>query len=300
VVVPDKLRALGLGDCDRLSVAMALEPLFSRRVRALLATGVLALSGGAAATSVASETESQQEGVSTQPTAPPEDVGGGSEGSGSADDTALPVDLDPVLGDPAPVGDVPLDVGAPEAVPPGTSPDLGGADDLGSLEAQPRAGAPEGLAPGEPEGGLPQVPGLDAPAATPAPPVNPGRRGDRALVVGNRTRRGPQTLKVTKPAPRISVESAGDASAVSGVEAVVQTAAEPAPVAASAPLDLKGRRFHVVQRGESLWAIASARLDQQASAGAVAREVRRLWRLNRARIGTGDPDVLPVGVRLRL
>jgi hypothetical protein len=32
----------------------------------------------------------------------------------------------------------------------------------------------------------------------------------------------------------------------------------------------------------------------------VAREVNRLWDLNRGRIGTGDPDLLPTGTRLEL
>jgi hypothetical protein len=56
----------------------------------------------------------------------------------------------------------------------------------------------------------------------------------------------------------------------------------------------------VVRPGESLWSIASALLDADASPAAVAVAVRRLWRLNEARIGTGDPDLLRIGVRLRL
>ena len=37
-----------------------------------------------------------------------------------------------------------------------------------------------------------------------------------------------------------------------------------------------------------------------ASAGQIARLVSRLWELNHARIGTGDPDMLHVGTVLRL
>ena len=33
---------------------------------------------------------------------------------------------------------------------------------------------------------------------------------------------------------------------------------------------------------------------------AIAREVNRLWELNRERIGTGDPDLVMVGTRLML
>jgi nucleoid-associated protein YgaU len=82
-------------------------------------------------------------------------------------------------------------------------------------------------------------------------------------------------------------------------------AAEPQPVAtpaepASTNLPRLRGRSHVVRPGESLWSIAAARLGPEASAGAIAREVRRLWKLNRARIGAGDPSVLPIGVHLRL
>ncbi|HXV04471.1 MAG TPA: LysM domain-containing protein, partial [Solirubrobacterales bacterium] len=63
---------------------------------------------------------------------------------------------------------------------------------------------------------------------------------------------------------------------------------------------LAGRSFHVVRPGESLWSIARAMLPAGASNAAIAREVRKLWRLNAARIGTGDPSLLMVGTRLRL
>ena len=59
-------------------------------------------------------------------------------------------------------------------------------------------------------------------------------------------------------------------------------------------------RYHVVARGESLWSIASALLGPRATAATIAVEVDRLWALNRARIGTGDPDLLMAGVRLRV
>jgi hypothetical protein len=61
-----------------------------------------------------------------------------------------------------------------------------------------------------------------------------------------------------------------------------------------------GDRVHVVQAGESLWSIANDALGGDAEPARVAREVDRLWRLNQARIGTGDPDLLAIGTRLRL
>ncbi len=56
----------------------------------------------------------------------------------------------------------------------------------------------------------------------------------------------------------------------------------------------------MVQRGESLWSIASDLLGHQASPARIAREVNRLWKLNSSRIGTGTPDLLMVGTRLTL
>jgi nucleoid-associated protein YgaU len=59
-------------------------------------------------------------------------------------------------------------------------------------------------------------------------------------------------------------------------------------------------RFHVVEPGESLWAIAKRLLGPDASAARIAREVARLWGLNEERIATGNPDLLLPGTKLRL
>jgi hypothetical protein len=49
-----------------------------------------------------------------------------------------------------------------------------------------------------------------------------------------------------------------------------------------------------------LWSIASALVGEQATVARIARRVNRLWTLNADRIGTGDPDLLMIGTRLRL
>lgn len=61
-----------------------------------------------------------------------------------------------------------------------------------------------------------------------------------------------------------------------------------------------GDRTHTVFAGESLWAIAADLLGREATPAAIAREVHRLWQLNRDRIATGDPDLLIIGTRLLL
>ena len=61
-----------------------------------------------------------------------------------------------------------------------------------------------------------------------------------------------------------------------------------------------GPASYVVQPGDSLWSIAKQLVGRDASTGRIAREVNRLWSLNRARIATGDPDLLMVGTRLEL
>jgi hypothetical protein len=55
-----------------------------------------------------------------------------------------------------------------------------------------------------------------------------------------------------------------------------------------------------VQRGESLWSIAAHLLPDDASPARIAREVNRLWELNKSRIGTGDRNLLMAGTRLEL
>ena len=57
---------------------------------------------------------------------------------------------------------------------------------------------------------------------------------------------------------------------------------------------------HVVRAGESLWSIARSLVGTNASSAQIAREVARLWAINRDTIATGDPDLLPVGVKLRV
>lgn len=55
-----------------------------------------------------------------------------------------------------------------------------------------------------------------------------------------------------------------------------------------------------VARGDSMWSIARDSLGADASTASVSREARRLWDLNRAKLGTGDPNLIFPGQKVRL
>jgi LysM domain len=54
-----------------------------------------------------------------------------------------------------------------------------------------------------------------------------------------------------------------------------------------------------VQPGDSLWSIARRLVGPEPSDGRIAREMNRLWQLNRDRIGSGDPSLIYAGTVLR-
>lgn len=78
--------------------------------------------------------------------------------------------------------------------------------------------------------------------------------------------------------------------------------AEPPQAApdATSPSAHQHSKVHVVTAGESLWAIAVQALGPEATPQQVAVEVDRLWESNRGAIGTGSPDLLRIGTRLRV
>ena len=58
-------------------------------------------------------------------------------------------------------------------------------------------------------------------------------------------------------------------------------------------------RLAPVRAGDTLWGIAREHLDADATDAEVFSEVQRLWRLNAAEIGTGDPDLILPGQQIR-
>lgn len=57
---------------------------------------------------------------------------------------------------------------------------------------------------------------------------------------------------------------------------------------------------HVVAEGESLWVIAREALRADASNLETARYVNRIWDANATAIGTGNPDLILPGQKLRM
>jgi len=84
----------------------------------------------------------------------------------------------------------------------------------------------------------------------------------------------------------------------------VAAASPPTTAAVSQPGSPADRlitgQSYTVRAGDSLWSIARRLLGPEATAGRVAREVNRLWELNRDRIGTGNPSLIHVGTVLKL
>jgi hypothetical protein len=311
---------------DRLAAALSPEPVFYRRFPVLLAAGVLALSAGSTATSVAAEPDRQQEGLSTpeQVVSPPgetapdprehsADPGAGTEeqvGAGPGGETVLPFEVDSRGAGP--------EAGGPEA----------GGDETGLLESEP-ADDPDGRLPvADPvtpdvlnEAPVPPteaVPPADnplppAPLTTGAPAEPPAEDTPGAELGGERP--GPQQ-DGDKPAARRPPQRPKGGDRRQRERAAKSKQPEgpppaptplPAPPEAAAltsetptPPPVRNARFHVVRRGESLWSIATRLLGPGASAADIALQVHRLWHLNEERIGTGDPNLLIAGVRLRL
>ena len=274
----------------------------------MIAAGLLAFSTGGASAAVASPPDEVFEGTA-------EVIDGG--------DPAASVDFEPS-------GEtelLPDDASAPAvAVAPGID-----EEDDGALEQEPETDTFEPVVDGNLDAGTdsPQTPRpTSSEVAPPSPAEEPvtgsesvedaddgdlhwaqAAPGPHAEGGQRRTARSADTVHAAaEAAPAPTPEPAPATETVPVAEST--TAAQPAPAAAE-PVSTQvastnrggaapGDRFHVVRPAESLWSIAADLLGERATVPRIAREVNRLWGLNDDRIGTGRPDLLFAGTRLRL
>lgn len=97
-----------------------------------------------------------------------------------------------------------------------------------------------------------------------------GTRGERVRVVSLTDRGAPLTRKGTAKATPVSTHASTSSGTV------------------------------VIRPGDSLWAIAQRIVGPSASNAAVEKELVAIWNRNAGRIGTGDPNLIFSGTRLRL
>jgi hypothetical protein len=302
---------------DRLAGPVRRDALVSRRAQAALAAGLLAFSVGAApAGAQVPEVDPEQQGAPAPGGEPPglqpdldpgeadtfdyetAPVTGGPGAGGEEDEgVGAPVDTDPTL-DP----DVPLppEEQAPPPAPPAPS------------APAPAPPAPEAAPVPAPPPTPPPAAPVPAPATPPAagaepppPPLGelldyPKQRGGATKV--REVRIG---LEPTPPAADGGAQptAAGSGSLPPG-DSVPAASPSVEAVPVSQPVSASESRIdggtYVVRPGDSLWSITTRLLGPGASAAEIADEVDRLWKLNNDRIGTGNPDLLPVSTELRL
>lgn len=265
---------------ERLAGSLEGDEIVSRRTQAALAVGLLAFSGiGAPAAAVAA--------------GPDQDIEGSSEVVESADPGEA--DLDETTtgwtdGGAAPPEDEPATL-VPEAV-----------DE--SMDAAPREAVEETLIEDAVEEPAPEVQQAPEPVALAAPPAgDPAAATEPTASDGVRvdTSERSKRDRPAKPAvqPRVIAAPPPVVAPATTNAVTVRVTAGTNQNTTVARASANGR-IHVVQRGESLWSIASDVLGDGAGSAQVARQVNRLWELNEERIGTGSPDLLYAGTRLRL
>jgi hypothetical protein len=279
---------------DRLAGSLEGDEIVSRRTQAALAVGLLAFSGvGAPAAAVAA--------------GPDQDVDGSAEVVESADPGAADLE-EPTTGW-TDGGTAPPEDEAPAPVPETEDGSIEAAAsepvDEALVEAAGETEEPAAVAEPAPAPVAPAAPPAEDPAATTQVPeaaasdglsVDTAERAKRERPV-KRTKPGVQPRVIAAPAPAVAAPAPAVAAPTPAVPRTIRVVAGASTSAGRAEAR---DRFHTVQRGESLWSIASDVLGDGASVARVAREVDRLWELNEDRIATGSPDLLFAGIRLRL
>jgi len=304
----------------RLTGRMPTDELVTPRAQALVAAGVLAVSSAApGAAAFAAEQDQQQDGTAavTQTTTDPADSPDFDPGGAATD---LPNPAPPVPQSQAPADPGNDDTAAVDQTS-ATNPDDPVVDSGdGSDSTTPAAATttqPTTPTPSTDTSTAPATPPTSAPPATQtttAPSSTPepaeAQAGTAPSVAPPPVRHAPRSSHHERrqhKAAKTTREGTPQASPTSATTATPTTPASwsatavvTAPSGASIDHAKPGDQAHTVQQGESLWSIATDLLGHDATTARVAREVHHLWRLNRDRIGTGDPDLLVVGTKLVL
>jgi hypothetical protein len=306
---------------ERLAGSLGTDSLASRRGQAALAAGLLAFSAGAApAAAQAPGVDPQQRETPAPGGEPPglspdfdpggEDtfdyetapIPGGREAGGEYDEgTGAPVETEPLTDvEASPMGDTPELPTTPQPVPapvpkPAPAPPAPAASPVPAEPSSPPA-TPISPAPAPPQQGeLIERPEGEAAGGQlrririgvePQPPAAPRSTQIAAAA--------PAPVEAAEPTPAARSNAAAVPAAQSGDPAAT-VSQPPGP----APREIEGDAY-TVRAGDSLWSIARRLLGPEASAGRIAREVNRLWELNRDRIGTGNPSLINVGTVIKL
>jgi hypothetical protein len=193
------------------------------------------------------------------------------------------------------------------------APSGGGSEETGEgppVESEPEQESEPPPLPAEGTGAdsetLPEVaqpPAAQAPSPEYGPAYEPAPASPPSTPVENQTLTAPESPPAPQGAQHApeAVQAAPETpTPVSPPEAPEPEAAQPAATPVKRNGAAGSLTGHSVRAGECLWSIAEALLPAGAGNAEIEAEVQRLWRLNAARIGTGDPSLLYVGTELRL
>lgn len=282
---------------ERVVGSLACRPPVSHRTRAGIAVAVLAVSTvGPVAVALASEPPRTLDG-----SADVNDPAGGGQSQFAPDDRVLSVDFDPTDGAPdlPDDGEVAVPVDEPTD-PPALDTDRAPVTNVGSdapLTVQPQPAAPDAPTVQPPSNAPPPVsePSSASPLPPPSVPITAGAHTASASSARNLIMSHETQPRAVAPKTRNATPTPASPTLTQRPPSVASATATPSASHAN-----PGESAHTVHAGESLWSIASDHLGAGATPAQIGRMVHRLWQLNSDRIGTGDPDLLMVGTRLRL
>jgi nucleoid-associated protein YgaU len=161
------------------------------------------------------------------------------------------------------------------------------------IHAVPELGSPDLTVDGQTV-----VRGLDYQAATPYLSVKPGVHRYAAMKPGDgRLLSGKVDLEAAKAYTGLVVGSRGEKVRV---VAAVDDEAHKRKGRSTTSSTRSARKTYVIQPGDSLWAIAQRSVGAGASNASIWNRVIQIWNKNEKRIGTGDPDLIYPGTKLRL